>query len=90
MLMRTQLPNSLHYEWTRCALEAGKHVLCEKAMADVSVEAKELTRLAAQKKLVLFEGVHWLYAFFSLCNRLFLFDTKLAASTPPHNVSSIW
>lgn len=44
-------PNVSHYEIARAALEAGKHVLCEKPLAMSVAQAQELTDLVAAKKL---------------------------------------
>ncbi|HEX4273637.1 MAG TPA: Gfo/Idh/MocA family oxidoreductase [Rhizomicrobium sp.] len=44
-------PNDSHFPIAKAALAAGKHVLCEKPLAMSSAEAKELTDLAAAKKL---------------------------------------
>lgn len=43
-------PNSFHFEMVKAALTAGKHVLCEKPLTMKSSEAKELVRLAKEKK----------------------------------------
>ena len=55
------LPISGHCEWTLAALEAGKHVLCEKALASNAHEAEEMAALAREKGLVLMEAFHYRY-----------------------------
>lgn len=53
------LPNSMHAEWTRRALEAGKHVLVEKPFGRRAHEVAEVTALAAGRGLVVAEGFMW-------------------------------
>ncbi|QUH01936.1 Gfo/Idh/MocA family oxidoreductase [Saccharopolyspora erythraea] len=55
------LPTALHHEWTRRALDAGKHVLCEKPLTEDSAKTRELTELAADKELVLRENFAFLH-----------------------------
>ena len=50
-------PNSVHYEQSKKALLAGKHVLCEKPFTTTSQELKELISIAKEKHLFLFEAI---------------------------------
>ena len=50
------LPNSLHVPWTRQALLAGKHVLCEKPLSHDPAEVTELFDLADRRGLQLAEA----------------------------------
>ena len=52
------LPNGLHYEWAVKALEAGKHVLCEKPLCSNGFEAFSLFELAKNKNLILLDAYH--------------------------------
>lgn len=54
-------PNSLHYEFTKQALEAGRNVILEKPMTSHHRETEELSELAREKNLYLFEAVTTLY-----------------------------
>lgn len=55
-------PHHTHYEYIKLALEAGKHVLCEKPLVLHSNEAKEVYNLAQDKGLVLLEAIKTAYA----------------------------
>lgn len=50
-------PNSLHFQWTIDALNAGRNVICEKPFMSNTREVEEAIRLAGQKGLFLFEAV---------------------------------
>lgn len=55
------LPNGLHGRWTRAALAAGKHVLCEKPFTVNAAEAREIAALAARSDRVVMEAFHYRY-----------------------------
>ncbi|WP_293056029.1 Gfo/Idh/MocA family oxidoreductase [Mycobacterium sp.] len=60
------LPNGLHGRWTRAALAAGKHVLCEKPFTANAAEARKIAELAATSNRLVMEGFHYRYHPFAL------------------------
>ncbi len=58
-------PNHLHFEQSRAALAAGKHVVCEKPLAMDSAESGELVRLAQASGLV--HCTNYNLRFYPLC-----------------------
>ena len=55
------LPNGLHGKWTRAALAAGKHVLCEKPFTANADEAVEVAAVSAASGRVVMEAFHYRY-----------------------------
>ncbi|HIV26129.1 MAG TPA: Gfo/Idh/MocA family oxidoreductase [Candidatus Scatomonas pullistercoris] len=56
-LVYIAVPHSHHHRWTMAALEEGRNVLCEKAFAANTEQAREMIRLAESKKLLLTEAI---------------------------------
>ena len=54
-------PNALHKKWTIAALEAGKHVLCEKPIACTAAEAEEMIAAAQKSGKLLMEAFMYRY-----------------------------
>src|ERR1700737_3587283 len=61
-------PNHLHYAHAKAALEAGKHVVCEKPLAMTSAESADLLRLADASGLV--HATNFNIRFYPLCQHL--------------------
>jgi predicted dehydrogenase len=55
-------PNHLHYKMSKEAMEAGKHVVCEKPLSMNSCEARELVEIAKQKNVV--NAIHFNLRFY--------------------------
>lgn len=55
------LPNGLHGHWTIAAIEAGKHVLCEKPFTANAAEARAVAAVAAGSGVVVMEAHHTSY-----------------------------
>lgn len=67
-------PNFLHYPMAKKALEAGKHVVCEKPLANTVKEAEELVALAKQTGLV--NAVHFNLRYYPLVRHMKMMQEK--------------
>ena len=56
------LPNDLHLPWVTKALQAGKHVLCEKPLAMNAEEARRMYQTARENGVILMEAYAYLHS----------------------------
>lgn len=56
------LPNDIHVKWVKAALQAGKHVLCEKPLAMNAAEAREMFQTAKECGVYLMEAYAYLHS----------------------------
>jgi predicted dehydrogenase len=54
-------PAALHRQWAIAAIEAGKHVLCEKPLASNADDARRIADAARAGDVVVMEAFHWRY-----------------------------
>ena len=55
------LPNSLHAEWSIKAMQAGKHVLCEKPIANNKEDAQRILDVSRETGKFCVEAFHYVY-----------------------------
>ena len=56
------LPNELHCEWAIKAMQAGKHVLCEKPLAPTVAECEKMIACAKENNVLLMEAFAYLHS----------------------------
>ena len=76
------LPNSLHAPWTLRAIDAGKHVLCEKPFTSNAAEALSVAAAAERSGLVVMEAMH--YRYHPLVRRMAALLADGAIGVPSH------
>jgi predicted dehydrogenase len=60
-LVYNPTPNGLHGRWTVAAVEAGKHVLCEKPFTANATEARSVAATIARTDRIVVEAFHYRY-----------------------------
>ncbi|MGD2101560.1 MAG: Gfo/Idh/MocA family oxidoreductase [Acidimicrobiia bacterium] len=87
-------PASLHAQWAIAALEAGRHVLCEKPFAGNSGDAKRMVDVGGRAGRVLMEAFHWRFHRFadrmieriSLLRRPITIETEFSTPIPKGDI----
>ena len=60
-LVYVSLPNSQHYYWAKKALEKGYHVIVDKTLSENFLQAKNLIKIAKNKKKLIAEATFFNY-----------------------------